>query len=71
MKRSGVYCVRLVAKRFSQVPGVDFTDIYSPVVNDVTSRVVVTRMIIENLKRKVVDFDNAILNGDLEHEIYM
>ena len=38
-------------------------------VNDVTFRVVVARMPIENLKGKVVDIDNAFLNGDLEHEI--
>ena len=49
----------------------DFTNNYSPVVNDVTFRVVVARMLIENLKGKVVDIDNAFLNGDLEHEIYM
>ena len=28
-------------------------------------------MLIENLKGKVVDIDNAFLHGDLEHEIYM
>ena len=28
-------------------------------------------MIIENMKGKVVHIDNAFLNGDLEHEIYM
>ena len=71
VKRNGVYHARLVAKGFSKIPGVDFTDNYSPVVNDVTFRVVVARMIIENLKGKVVDIDNAFLNGDLEHEIYM
>ena len=71
MKRNGLYLARLVAKGFSQIPGVDFTDNYSPVVNDVTFRVVVARMIIENMKEKVVDSDNAFLNGDLEHEIYM
>ena len=60
-----------MAKGFSQIPGLDFTDNYSPVVNDVTFRVVVARMLIENLKGKVVDIDNAFLNGDLEHEIYM
>ena len=49
----------------------DFTDNYSPVVNDVTFRVVVEGMLIEKLKGKVVDIDNAFLNGDLEHEIYM
>ena len=50
VKRNGVFCARLVAKAFSQIPGVDFTDNYSPVVNDVTFRVVVARMLIENLK---------------------
>ena len=33
--------------------------------------VVGARMIIENLKGKVVDIDNAFMNADLEHEIYM
>ena len=40
-------------------------------VNGVTFRVVVARILIENLKGKVVDIDNAFLNGDLEHQIYM
>ena len=71
VKRNGMYCARLVAKGFSQIPGVDYTHNYSPVVNDVTSRVVVARMHIENLEGKVVDIDNVFLNGDLEHEIYM
>ena len=71
VKRNGVYHARLVAKGFSQIPGEDFTDNYSPVVNDVTLRVVVSRMLIENLKGKVVDIDNAFLSGDLEHEFYM
>ena len=66
-----MYHDRLVAKGFSQIPGVDFTENYSKVVNDVTFRVVVARMHIKNLKGKVVDIDNAFLNGDLEHEIYM
>ena len=71
VKRNGVYCARIVSKCFSQIAGVDFTDNYSPVVNDVTFRVVEARMMIENMKGKVVDIDNAFLNGDLEHEIYM
>ena len=71
VKRNCVYCARHVAKGFSQIPGMDFTDNYSPVVNDVTFRVVVARIVIENLKGKVVDIDNAFLNGDLEHEIYV
>ena len=67
------WCVpcQTCGKRFHTNPCVDFTDNYSPVVNDVTFRVVVPRMLIENLKGKVVDIDNAFLNGDLEHENYM
>ena len=71
VKRNSVYHARLMAKGFSQIPGMEFTDNYSPVVNDVTFRVVVARMLIENLKGKVVDIDNAFFNGDREHEIYM
>ena len=66
-----MYHARLVVKGFSQIPAVDFTDNYAPVVNDVTFRVVVARMLIENLKGEVMDIDNAFLNRDLEHEIYM
>ena len=36
IKRNGVYRARLVAQGFSQIPGVNFTESYSPVVNDVT-----------------------------------
>ena len=52
VKCNGVHHARLVAKGFSQIPGMDFTDNYSPVVNGVTFRVVVARMLIENLKGK-------------------
>ena len=52
VKKNGVYHARLVAKGFSQIPGMDFTDNYCPVLNDVTLRVVVARMLIENLKGK-------------------
>ena len=42
IKPNGVYQARLVSKRFSQILGLDFTDNFSPVVNDVTFRVVLT-----------------------------
>ena len=70
-KRNDVYHARLVAKGFSQVPGVEFTDNYSPVVNDVTFRAVMARMLIKNLKGEIVEIGYAFLNGDLEHEIYV
>ena len=44
---------------------------FSPVINDVTFRIVLTRMILEGLDAKVVDINNAFLIGDLDHEIFM
>ena len=46
-KRNGVYHAILAAKGFSQIPGLDFTNNFSPVVNDVTFSVVLTQMLIE------------------------
>ena len=44
---------------------------FSPVINDVTFRIVLTRMILQGLDAKVIDIDNAFLNGDLYREIFM
>ena len=71
MKRNGVYRARLVAKGFSQIPGEAFTENFSPVINDVNFRIILTRMILEGLDAKVLDIDNALLNGNLDHEIFM
>ena len=40
-------------------------------VNDVTFRVVVARILIESLKGKVVNNDSVFFKGNLEHVIYM
>ena len=71
IKRNGVFRARLVAKGFSQIPGAEFTENFSPVINDVTFRIVITRMILEGLGAKVIDINSAFLNGDLDHEILM
>ena len=47
------------------------TENFSPVINDTTFQIVLTRMILEGLDAKVVDINNAFLNGDLDHEIFM
>ena len=39
LKRNGIYRSRLVAMSFSQIPGVDFTDSFAPVVGDVRVRI--------------------------------
>ena len=49
IRRDGTYRARLVALGYSQVPGVDFTDNFAPVVNAVTFRFALTRMMMEDL----------------------
>ena len=46
IKRNGIFRARLVACGYSQVTGEDFTDIFSPVSNDVTFRLLLVAMLI-------------------------
>ena len=48
IKRSGIFKARLVACGYSQVPGVDFTESYAPVINDVCWRILIIVMMVEN-----------------------
>ena len=61
----------MVALGCSQVPGVDFTDNFTPVVNDVTIRVALTRMMMEELEGMLMDVETAFFYGVIEEEIYM
>ena len=71
IKRNGVYRARLVACGYSQIPGVDFSENYLPVVNDITYRLLIIAMIIFHLSAKIVDVETAFLYGDLDEKIFM
>ncbi|KAL7577258.1 hypothetical protein ACA910_003579 [Epithemia clementina (nom. ined.)] len=71
IKRDGTFRARLVALGYSQMPGVDFSDNFAPVVNDVTFRIVLTRKLVEKLAALSIDVETAFLYGELEEEIYM
>jgi len=71
IKRNGVFRARLVACGYSQIPGVDFTENYSPVINDITFRLLILAMMFNRLDAKIVDVETAFLYGTLEEEIYM
>ena len=49
VKRDGTHRARLVALGYSEVPGIDFTENFAPVVDDVTFRIALARMMVENL----------------------
>ena len=49
----------------------DFTDNFAPVVNDVTFRVALARMMMEDLNCMLMDVETAFLYGEIEEGIYM
>ena len=49
----------------------DFTDNFAPVVNDVTLRIALARMMMEDLRFMLMDIETAFLYGEIEEEIYM
>lgn len=65
------YKVRLVAKGYSQIPGVDFKQTYAPVASLTTIRIFFTLVNQHDLVTSQIDVANAFLNGDLEEELYL
>ncbi|KAL8110481.1 hypothetical protein AgCh_026264 [Apium graveolens] len=65
------YKARLVVKGFSQKKGVDFEEIFSPVVKMSSIRVVLGLAAKLNLEVEQLDMKTAFLHGNLEEEIYM
>ncbi len=60
-----------MACEHSQIPGVDFSENYSPVVHDVSFRILILVLIVFGLKAKLVDSETAFLYGNFEDEIFM
>jgi len=65
------YKTRLVAKGYSQVQGVDFNEVFSPVVKHTSIRVLLSLVAIKDLELEQLDVKIAFLHGDLEEQIYM
>ena len=65
------YKARLVAQGFSQRPGVDFDETYSPVMDAITFRYLISLALHEKLEIHLMDVVTAYLYGSLDNEIYM
>ncbi|KAL0330455.1 UNVERIFIED_CONTAM: Copia protein [Sesamum radiatum] len=65
------YKARLVAQGFTQKPGIDYTETYSPVVDATTLRFLISLSVIKQLKMQLMDVVTAYLYGSLDTDIYM
>ena len=65
------YKARLVAQGFSQRHGIDFDQTYSPVMDDITFRYLISLVANMNLDMLLMDVVNSYLYGSLDTHIYM
>ncbi|KAL4376081.1 hypothetical protein GQ457_02G039440 [Hibiscus cannabinus] len=65
------YRARLMVKGYAQKEGIDFNEIFSPVVRLTIVRIVLAMCATFNLHLEQLDVKTAFLHGDLEEGIYM
>ena len=65
------YKARLVARGNQQVQGIDYNEVFAPVVKYTALRVIIAIAAVMGWAMKQLDVDTAFLNGDVEEEIYM
>ncbi|KAH9800568.1 hypothetical protein KPL71_000711 [Citrus sinensis] len=65
------YKARLVARGFTQKEGIDFNEIFSPVVKHSSIRILLAIMALFDLELEQMDVKTAFLHGNLEEKILM
>ena len=70
-RKEAVQADRLVVKGFTQKKGVEFDEIFSPVVKMTSIRTILSLVVVEDLHIEQLYVKTTFLHGNLEEEIYM
>ena len=60
-----------MALGYSQIPGIDYTDNFAPVVSEFTFHLMLSRKLIKKLYMRIIDVEMAFLYWEHEDEINM
>ena len=70
-KADGCYRARLVAKGFTQIPGLDYDETFSPIACFESLQLLLALAALEDWEVHQLDIKSVFLNGVLDEEIYM
>ena len=71
-KQGGIrFKVRSVAKGYSQMEGINFSEVFSPIVRYTSIRELLSIVAAQDLELEQMDVKTAFLHGHLEERIYM
>ena len=65
------YKGRLVAKGYAQIEGIDYNEVFSPVVKHVSIRLLLSAVVTFDMKLEQMDVKTSFLHGVLQEIIYM
>ena len=65
------YKARLVVKGFAQNKGIDFDEIFPPIVKMTSIRTILSLVVVEDFHLEQLDVKKTFLHGDLEEDIYI
>ena len=65
------YMARLMAKRFTQQEGLDFTETFSPMAKMTSMKTLLAIFVVRGWHLVQLDVNNVFLHGDLHEEVYM
>jgi hypothetical protein len=73
MKKNEIvrYKARLIAQGFLQKPDIDYEETYSPVVDAITFRFLISLVVTESLDMRLMDVVTAYLYESLDNDIYI